>query len=359
MAETPQHIPSLVEFEDRTKDIVIGAIKLILKRLRKKGAFPDGIEYADLLRDPDQMLAFITCYKHNREIGQDVTLDAHGDPAPDDTTPLVCGLTLAQIERLLVYTCAKKRGVSMARETSDPADAQGAAEVAAAWAQRVAAIKEWLVFDWQLPLIDFYLTQMKPGHFRVLDLTVFLVREAEDLEALASVEPSDLRRVRDLVDTRFEEMMAAHPSAARGLVSCDQQSFDMFAEMTTSRLWEFFGGDPQRVVEVLRLEENRRTVIAPFVADIGMATLRQLEQVPNDMLAPIMTGFTKTFGDEGTRFLQEETFARKFLFTIVGDFLGSDREALADADLTFDKLSEMKWNGIKSAVETWWRTLPN
>ncbi len=156
-------LPKSIELDDATKDVVLGSLKLVLKRLKNKELIAAEIEYRDLLNDPNRMHEFITCFKKNLEVGRDLALNQRGQPVKDFSEQLVCGMSLAQIERLLVYTCAKKIYRRKAAEegrqkAAKPKDAKkgwlrGGKQAAKQTAKKTPSevpeeIKDILAFDW-------------------------------------------------------------------------------------------------------------------------------------------------------------------------------------------------------------------
>jgi hypothetical protein len=144
----------------------------VLKRLKDKELIAAETEYGDLLNEPNRMCEFITCFKKNQAVGRDLALNQQGQPVKDFSEQLVCGMSLAQIESLLVYTCAKRiyRKKEAKEDSPKPAKSK---EVEKSWlpggkraakqaAQQIQAakkaaselpedIKAILAFDWQLP----------------------------------------------------------------------------------------------------------------------------------------------------------------------------------------------------------------
>ena len=159
-------LPKLIELDDATKDAVLGSLKLVLKRLKNKELIAAEIEYRDLLNDPNRMHEFIACFKKNLKVGRDLALNQRGQPVKNFSEQLVCGMSLAQIERLLVYTCAKKIYRKKAAEedrqkTAKPKDAKkgwlrGGKQAGKQAAKKTTSevpdeIKAIIAFDWQLP----------------------------------------------------------------------------------------------------------------------------------------------------------------------------------------------------------------
>jgi len=100
--------PQQVSLDPEMRKIVLAGVKFLLARLKQSGLMEPQIEYRDVLLTPALMEIFIIGVKENMDIGKDLFVDESGNPVFDLTTKLVCGATLGELERLLVYTCASK-----------------------------------------------------------------------------------------------------------------------------------------------------------------------------------------------------------------------------------------------------------
>ena len=54
------------------------------------------------------MEKYIELLRDNMDLAKDLFVDETGKPITDMETPLVCGASLGQLERMLVYTCGGK-----------------------------------------------------------------------------------------------------------------------------------------------------------------------------------------------------------------------------------------------------------
>ncbi len=324
-------IPPLVKLAPETKDVVLGAIKLVLKRLKTAGLVEDGVEYGDLAGQPRHMAAFIARFKNNRRVAKDLALTRAGQPARRDDEELVCGLTLAQIERLLVYTCAKKAMARGARLHEDE--------------------KAVIAFDWQLPLLGLY-GRMTVEHFQVLGDDLLVVRSAEGARALATLTPAQIERAREVAGERFGQMLAEAPEAIRGVARCDADVFDLLVRVAGPRLWEFLAGDEQRVVEIGGVSPERVTALGPDVADLCVPSLRQIEHVPTEVLRAFLSAFRAVFGPAAAALLADQEFAFAFLRDAANQARGlAGREGVPEAQV--EDALRAAWESVKPRVETW------
>ena len=328
-------IPKLIELDDTTKDVVLGSLKLVLKRLKNKELIAAEIEYRDLLNDPNRMHEFIACFKKNLKVGRDLALNQQGQPVKDYSEQLVCGMSLAQIERLLVYTCAKKIYRKKAAEedrqkTAKPKDAKkgwlrGGKQAGKQAAKKTTSevpdeIKAIIAFDWQLPMLETYVFRLRHGHLMELGDGVLAIKSPEALEVVAATDPVSLKEAKKAAGERFLEMLEANAAAVLGLVRCDKKKLAMISQFAGRRVWDVFAGDPELLVEILGCERYILKALGPSVADLGVESFHTLEDISETVLEPLLEAFREVFGERGKVLLNDPDFVGKHLRKIARDF---------------------------------------
>jgi len=348
-------IPPLITFEPQTRDVVLGSIKLVLKRLKQKGVIEDALEYQDLLRDPFAMLSFIRQFKAHREVAHDLAVDAAGKAVDDDGGRLICNLTLAQIERLLVFTCAKK--LAAGRDPAPAAGKKGAAKgkPVPATGELPEPVKELIAFSWQLPLLPLYLEELTEEHFRVLGPRLLLLHSPDALSTISRIDPADVRKAERLMGPDFDEVLATRPRAIRGAALCNPKAYKVLKATVGKRMWEVLSADPQVVVELLGLPGDQIGALAPFAPEMSVEAFHQIEAVPVLLLKPMLDSFHQVFGDLSKVLLGDEDFAKQFLFSMIGTVrsmpANSEKELTRSAQtLTY------KWESMRGPVTEWWES---
>jgi len=330
-------VPALITPDAETAKRIDDGLGLILKRLQGKSLIPGGLTGAALVANPAQMFGFMKIFKANRDIGSGILVDQAGNLVTDDRTSLVCGFTVPQLERYLVMACARKAYSDFGGETKGKIPDE---------------LKPYLAFGWQLPLLGIFVEKMNRYQFAELGDGILFLRSPARVRELAGAMGEDIRRVRKLVGDRYEEMMRANPVAIRGVAQCDEQSFKLFVKISGDRLWSFFGGDQQLVVELIGADKKRLLSLGPHFPDLCVETFRALEQIPTPMLAPFMRSFASVFGAPGRALLGDEQFAKEFLAGVVDDF----RELKAEGSEQLEAVSEaavLKWNVIRPRLIEW------
>lgn len=330
-------IPPIPELDPENGRRVNDAIAQVLKRLQEKGLIPGGATYTDLEKNPGHLMAFIKRFKENRDQATDLVVDKDGKPVEDDTTTLVCGLTLAQVERAVVLKCAT---TLFAEAKTVPGG--GIPE----------SIKEYLAFAWQLPLLSIYSRENVSVYFRELGDAMLLLRSPAALEALVTTSLGDVRSAQEAVGDRFIEMMKTAPQAIKVVARCSTKQFAFLARLTGKRVWKFFGDNQQLAVELLAVDAKRVLALGPHFPDLCVETLQVLDEVPTTTLAPFMKSFDSVFGNPGRALLGDERFAKEFLRTVVGDFRGMEAKNEEELE-TLSNAAALKWNAIKPRLIEW------
>lgn len=334
-------VQPLIEFAPGTKDMVIGAIKKVLERLQTKDLVTLGVSYGDVLKRPNLLAEFIDAYKNNRGIGRDVAINAAGRAVEDDDAALICGMTLGQIERMLVFTCAKR--VFAELEAIDGKNHPVPPEV-----------RDYIAFDWQLPLLKVMGLSLSAEHFRVLGEGLLVVRSLDAVQSLGELDAAEIAKGRQAVGGRFLQVLGSRPMAFRGLALLEKGQLQVYEQILGPRLWEFLARDTQVILEVLKMDPERRRLMGVAIADVCMPTLTALERVNVSILAPFLETFREIFGERAESILAHANFADSFLYEIIERFREIGRGDLSEEKRESVRLAMvLKWRALDQKVTQW------
>ncbi|HMA50749.1 MAG TPA: hypothetical protein VKP60_13410, partial [Magnetospirillaceae bacterium] len=104
---TLPQLPPPVEMNNETKRNIIDALKQIIEIFKGAGKLAPEATYSSILHDPRDLYRFIRTYRSNTELAVDFVKDKEGNPISADDETLVCGVTLLQVQQLLVKTCSR------------------------------------------------------------------------------------------------------------------------------------------------------------------------------------------------------------------------------------------------------------
>lgn len=360
MAAAPSYpdIPQTVELEPQAKKRLLAGIKAVLTRLQAKGKLKAGIDYADMLGKPLLLQALIEAYRANRDLAADLALDAFGQPVNRDDVPLVCGITLAQICQMLVYTCAKRIFVDSDLDTKPPQPAKKLTELfrrktpppmaKSEGERKLAELKAYLAFDWQLPLLKYYYFFFDRHQLVELGRDLLLLRDPIQLEMVAAFEAPKLRAARRLAQSDFPEVLLNFPAAIEGLSRAPDMHFALFHDICGPRVWAFYARDLDYIDDVTEVDRAVLRAIGPLLAETSAEAVDALSRLPSERIEQLLEGFRTVFRGDLPEILGDPAFGRQTLLPFVQRFTGLDWDANQ-----FIHVVELKCSAMKPMLETW------
>jgi hypothetical protein len=365
--------PQQVSLDPEMRKIVLAGVKFLLARLKQSGLMEPQIEYRDVLLTPALMEIFIIGVKENMDIGKDLFVDESGNPVFDLTTKLVCGATLGELERLLVYTCAskifvaskkpkkaeekKKKGLGLfggkkdkSKEKKEKKPNEGA--------DKLEELKPHLIYSWQLPLVDAY-NKMQREHYKALGETLLFLDTPKKVRIVATLNPGAISSVRTLTEERFETILRVKPQAIAGMSQIKSKvKFDFIFKTAKKRVFDFFAREQQYIAEILGVHEDFTWALDESVADMSMESLPILVRLKMPFLKVFMKVFRDEFGDFTKLVLREPDFAPIYLKPVVEEFVElMSGEFNEDQEDSVGTIVELKWRGQKEDIINWYKAL--
>jgi hypothetical protein len=351
-------IPPPVELDPQAKKRLLAGIKTVMTRLQAQGVLKAGVDYADMLGKPQSLLSFIEGFRGNRALAADLLVDAAGRPASGDTAVLSCGLSLAQICQMLVYTCAKRIFVDADAETKPPQPAKKLTELfrrktppsrdKSEGERKLAELKPYLAFDWQLPLLKYYYFFFDRHQITELGREILLLRDQLQLEMVAAFEMPKLKAARRLAQDQFPEVLINHPGAIEGLARAPDMHFALFHDMCGPRVWAFYARDLDYIDDVTEVDRAVLRAIGPLLADTSFEVVDALSRLQADRIEQMLVGFRTVFRADLPDILSDPGFGRQTLLPLVQRFLGLDWDANQ-----FIRVVELKCTAMKPLLDAW------
>ncbi|MFP6710774.1 MAG: hypothetical protein VB913_03645 [Rhodospirillales bacterium] len=370
--------PQIVNLDTEMRKIVLAGAKFVLARLKQKGLIDAKVEYRDIIFTPKLMQNFLEVLRENLDIGKDLFVNECGKRIFDMETPLVCGATLGELERMLVYTCAskifvtsqkpkkekvkkkkKKRFGLFSNKKAEEDDDDSGQDVINEGADKLAELKPFLIYAWQLPLVDAY-NKMQREHYQALGETLLYLDTPKKVVVVSGLNPGEIASVRKLTDERFETILRVKPQAIAGMAQIKSKAkFDFIFKTAKKRVFDFFARDQQYIAEILGVHENFVWALDESVADMSMESLPVLIRLKMPFLKLFMEVFREEFTDFSKIILREPQFAPTYLKPVVeefynllsGDTLDEDKEDSVGA------IVALKWRGQKDDILSWYKNL--
>ncbi len=268
MATTAKPAAKPVDKDAANRKEIIATIKgPVTKRVTELipalAAFPN--PYAAVLATPDLLYACMQLVKTRRDQFSDLVVDKDGNPVLENDRLLRCERTVDQIISMVVRSGAKayaeKRFGAAEKAVAKTPKAEKhkslvdkiAALVSGKWGeaevpkpsptqadQFYGAIKDYLDFDWQVPLIPCF-AELPVKLIREMGLGVTTLRTPEGIAALADIGRHSMDQAkRILSDDMMREMLDTQPLAAKGVAFLGKERYDFLHGTVYDKMGEKF-----------------------------------------------------------------------------------------------------------------------
>lgn len=359
--------PPPVRLDQDTRKRIVAGVRKVMKRLHDKGLLREEPDYSATIADPDRLHRFIRAYDRNRAAAADLVVDRDGRPVLDDDAVLDCGVTLPQVERLLVTTCARKLfqaeagpdtgmpaptakaeppgggrikqllgGRAGAQEPRRPSRQAEAAE------RKLDDLRPLLGFAWQLPLLRHYAYFLERPHIAELGRDLLLLRDPEALTTVASLEVAEIRAARATAGGQFREVLATAPGALANLAWMPPRHLPALQRALQDRLWHFLARERPFIEAVMGRDAAFMQEVGPVLAALPLETVHELDKLPLQRVRPLLNAFFSVFEDKSERLLGDPRFARAVLSTVIPSLAGGSMGNEDFVELAYLKLTALK-----------------
>jgi hypothetical protein len=268
MAGTARPAAKPVDRDAANRKEIIATIKgpvtaRVTQLIPALGAFPN--PYAAVLATPDLLYACMQLVKTKREQFQDLLVDRDGNPVTGDNELLRCERTLDQVISMVVRSGAKayaEKRFGTADKPAAPVPVKKEpktllekvqALVSGKWGemevpkpsptqadQFYGAIKDYLDYDWQVPLIPCF-AELPVKLIREMGRGVTTLRTPEGIAALADIGRHSMDQAkRILSDDMMREMLDTQPLAAKGVAFLGKDRYDFLHGTVYDKMGEKF-----------------------------------------------------------------------------------------------------------------------
>ncbi len=163
-------LPPNVSVDKQVKGQIIQGVKAAIALLQESDLLNRDWSFDDILNEPQNLKHLFQVYRDNMDLFSETVVDKAGDPIVDEVTETACGVTLQQVQKLLVSTAArrffirndgeivtkkqKKKVKSMIFFTKEVTVTKKVRLKEGA--KKFDAMRRVIGFDWQLDLLEFY-----------------------------------------------------------------------------------------------------------------------------------------------------------------------------------------------------------
>lgn len=332
-AAPASNMPVPITADLEAKTLVIEGLRKAMTVYQNGGFMPGGIDYDDMLDDPLAAEAFVNAYKENASLCDEFVKDKNGQPIPADQPHITteCGVSITEIERLIVITVAKRLYMQLDKE-EDPED-EGKKflfffkkkpkkkEGPGRGERRFMSVKSLLGFGWQLPLLETYRDHFSAAHIMSLGEDILHIRSAESLIAATQFEPETIRKAKAIMGDEFIEVLQNKPAALAGIVSWGSDRYKTFKKLLGPHIWTFYTRDQHDFNAIASLDAPRLRALGTLLATVDAENLKELNRLDAGKFQAVVQSMKDVFGDDLLVVMAKEKMAHKVLRRLVDGFL--------------------------------------
>ncbi len=335
-------LPPPVDIDNDTKKAIIDGLKLVMAVFQESGCLAHDVTYQDLISDPEILMSFIQTFLEHRDQVDHIIHSRSGDgPVRDDDMPLICGVSLNQIQQLLVRTCAKKvfeqdrpletvtatrtkksflffkstEHVEVQRPSNDPVEER-----------KIRELSRYIAFGWQLPLIEAYRHYLTYQQIMEIGDDIVALQSVEDIAAVASYEPAVLKKVKQQTGADFGEILAKQPVAIGGIAVWNREMYEFYRKVLGEKAWTFFSREKAFFNIVAALDKTTARIIGDILCYVAGENLSELQRLNIDKVEVLVTSLKSAFGERLPGILSTPAFAKDILRKVVDNLIHTNGE---------------------------------
>jgi hypothetical protein len=335
------HFPPPIEMSVDTKRAIIDGLKMVIEIFKAAGLIGAEVSYASIIHDPRDLYRFIKTYRNNTHLVGDIVKDSAGAPVSVEDTPLVCGVSLAQIQQLLVKTCAKhfleqankeeSRVVTETRkkkvlfglltktETIEKKVGGGFDE------RKVRDISRNMAFDWQLPLLPAY-NMLNSAQIFELGDDLACLQSFEHIRDFAALDQPTIKRAKAVVAEDFANVLTIMPSALAGIGAWTRDLYSFYRQSLGDAAFEFFSREPAFFMVCASLDKAFISIYGDVLAYIDSDNLEEMQRLNIDKTDVLLQGMKAAFGSKLRDALSNPNFAKDHLRKLVESMQHNSQE---------------------------------
>jgi len=335
-------LPPPVDIDGNTKKAIIDGLKRVMATFQESGCLDASATYQQLIADPTALVNFIQVFLAHRDQADAIVRPKSGkEPVRDDDQPLACGVSLNQIQQLLVRTCAKKvfeqtkpmetvtetvttksflffkktEQVEVQRQSADPAEER-----------KVREIARYVAYGWQLPLLPAYRQFLSYPQIIEIGDSLLALTSAENIEAVGAFDAAVLKKVKAAVGADFNEILTAQPQAIGGIATWNSDMYQFYRKLLGDQAWTFFAREKEFFNAVVSLDKATAKVYGDVLCYIASDNLQEIARLNIDKSEVLVSALKSAFTDKLPAILKIPNFSKDVLRKVVDNLLHMNQE---------------------------------
>jgi hypothetical protein len=328
---TLPQLPPPVDMNNETKRNIIDALKQIIEIFKGAGKLNADATYGAILHEPRDLYRFIRTYRANAELASALVKDKAGNFVTAEDEPLVCGVTLAQIQQLLVKTCARhyleqenKEEVKIVTETVKKKvlgvftkTEQVERKVGGGHDERkVRDITKCMAFDWQLPLLPAY-NMLNSAQLFELGDHIHCLTSFESIRDYSQLDQPTIKKAKQTVGDDFPDFLATRPEALSGVGTWSRDMYLFYRKVLGDAAFDFFCRDKQFYMVCAALDKPLIEIYGEVLGYIDSGNLEEMQRLNIDKTDVLLNAMRNAFGPRMKEALSNPNFAKDMLRKVV------------------------------------------
>jgi hypothetical protein len=353
--------PPAIEIPPDTKRAILAGFRKIVEIFQSEGKSQPGVTHTEILHDPELLAIFIKTFRTNPDLYSDIVVgyDARPVTVSDPDKALVCGISLAQVQQLMVKTCARhlfleeddekvvtktvttkrfglfsqKTQVTERVETRDP--------------RALREILGFIAFDWQLPLLVDY-AELTLQQLVELGENILAMRTPQAVRELAKFDHNQIRKARAALGPEFPVLLEARPGAVGGALYWPKDMYAFFRSILGPKFYDFMARDENFFTLVANMDKAVMRTYADVLAYIAKENLLEMQRLNIDRTDVLMQTLRTTFGPKLAQLLALPQFAKEVLRRQVEGLvhMHQNKDHMLAAQM-------VTWGALAPRVEEW------
>ena len=334
------HLPPPIEINNETKKGVIDGLKKVIAVFQTNGLLDQAATYQAIIHEPEVLYSFIQTYRANAKLAESVVVGKNGKPVADENAPLICGVSLAQVQQLLVKTCARfyfeqdtreeegvvTQTVTKTRFLFFKTTEQVERKVGGGFDERkVRELSRYMAFDWQLPLLPAYSELSSPQLMELAEHFICL-QTAEAIQEFAQYDQATIKKVKTLVGGDFPMLLSTRPAAIGGIIGWNKDMYDFYRKTLGDKAFDFFARDKAFHMVCAALDKPLVSIYGDVLCYIHAVNLEEMQRLNIDKADVLLAAMKFAFGERLPRILSQANFAKDILRKLVESLLHLSQE---------------------------------
>ncbi|MBI5165318.1 MAG: hypothetical protein HY985_15610 [Magnetospirillum sp.] len=335
-------LPPPIDIDNDTKKAIIDGLKAVLAAFQQAGLVHADVVYQHLIAEPQILTHFVETFIANRAMVDSLVRPKEGSgPVRDDDQVLICGVSLNQIQHLLVRTCAKKvfehdkametvtetvttksflffkkkEQVEVQRASNDPIEER-----------KVRELTRYIAFGWQLPLLEAYRHYLSYQQIMEIAEDLVALTTEEHIAQAAEFDPPTLRKVKQTVGTDFADLLVHRPHAIAGIAVWNADMYLFYRRLLGDKAWDFFARERPYFNVVAALDKPLARVYGDVLCYAAAENLEEIQRLNIDKAEVLVTSLKSAFGERIAQVIAQPAFAKDILRKVVDNLLHMNQE---------------------------------